>query len=112
MVCLTETSAYTRNYINMHNYHRAREALSTLHPAVSKQLTTWVWRRHMDDGDSSDENADTEAGPASAATNGSGHAAAIGAARSNEAPAPSRVAEPPCQDRRTRSRSRSRTQQK
>eukprot|EP00933_Yihiella_yeosuensis_P038050 TRINITY_DN3201_c0_g1_i1.p1 TRINITY_DN3201_c0_g1~~TRINITY_DN3201_c0_g1_i1.p1 ORF type:complete len:802 (-),score=172.02 TRINITY_DN3201_c0_g1_i1:329-2734(-) len=48
-VCLTDTSAYTRNYINSHNYRRAIEALSKLHANVSSQLERWVWKLHMDD---------------------------------------------------------------
>merc|ERR1712232_473135 len=53
-VCLTCTSAYTRNYINDHNFRRAITALSSLHPSVAKQLQQWVWRKHMDDDDSDD----------------------------------------------------------
>merc|ERR1712194_938108 len=34
-VCLTETSAYTRNYINSHNFRRAVDALSKLHPRMA-----------------------------------------------------------------------------
>merc|ERR1712048_557130 len=53
-VCLTETSAYTRNYINGHNFKQAIEALKLLHPTIATQLERWVWRTHMDD-DSSDD---------------------------------------------------------
>eukprot|EP00435_Cladocopium_sp_Y103_P065385 s438_g27.t1 len=53
-VSLTKTSAYTRNYINSHNYARAEEALAKLHPHMAKQLRTWIWRLHMDDSDEED----------------------------------------------------------
>eukprot|EP00434_Breviolum_minutum_P009907 symbB.v1.2.008730.t1/scaffold542.1/size189608/3 len=50
-VSLTKTSAYTRNYINSHNYARAEEALAKLHPYMAKQLRTWIWKLHMDDSE-------------------------------------------------------------
>ncbi|CAE7030018.1 unnamed protein product [Symbiodinium natans] len=48
-VSLSKTVAYTRNYINSHNFLRAQGSLSSLHPAMAAQLKRWIWRLHMDE---------------------------------------------------------------
>eukprot|EP00439_Symbiodinium_sp_Y106_P013370 s850_g1.t3 len=40
-VSLSKTTAYTRNYINSHNYQRAQGSLSSLHPSMAAQLKQW-----------------------------------------------------------------------
>ncbi|CAE7817086.1 unnamed protein product [Symbiodinium microadriaticum] len=49
-VSLSKTTAYTRNYINSHNYQRVQGSLSSLHPSMAAQLKQWrpgseIWFR-------------------------------------------------------------------
>lgn len=64
-VCLSETTAYTRNYVNTHNYRRALEALRH-HPTVAAELERWIWRLHAD-SDSESPPSRERAGSAVAA---------------------------------------------